>query len=129
MTALTQAALAIYIACFSIGAFNHARDFAAFGWRPYQGVALPIEAFWSALILLDLSVVALLCAGRRNLGLALAAAAMLADVGVNAYALIGLGISALAVPLVLQALFLGFVFGSIGFLWRTGHQGRRDATM
>ncbi|MGF7146751.1 hypothetical protein FHS96_000360 [Sphingomonas zeicaulis] len=49
---LTRAVLAIYIACFSIGAFNHARDFAAFGWRRYQGVALPIEAFWSALILL-----------------------------------------------------------------------------
>jgi hypothetical protein len=110
----TRAVIAVYIACFAIGACNHARDFAARGWRPYDFAPWPLEAFWSALILLDTLAIVLLLRWRRA-GLLLAAAIMLADVGVNAYALLALGWHEIAVAMALQALFLGFVLGSLPF--------------
>jgi hypothetical protein len=42
---------------------------------------------------------------------------MLSDVAVNSYVTYGLNLAASFAPLQLQTLFLGFVFGSIGFLW------------
>lgn len=50
-------------------------------------------------------------------GLALAAIIMVCDVAANSYAFFVLGIEGFAVALPLQAAFLGFVLGSIGFLW------------
>lgn len=111
--------LGVYVLCFAGGAYNHARDFIARGPRPYAGVPLPLEAFWSALLLLDLAVIALLLAGRRRAGLGLAAAVMVSDVAINASAAHAFGWG-YGWALLLQSLFLGFVVGSAPFLWPQG---------
>ena len=113
----TRCTLSVYILCFAIGAFNHARDFAELGWRPYNWGPGPLEAFWTSLIGLDLAVVVLLLTGQRRLGVVLAAIVMTVDVAANTYALLGLGISSLTIPLLLQTAFFGFILGSISFLW------------
>ena len=87
------------------------------GLRPYAEAPIMLEAFWSSLVVLDFTVVALLLFGQRRAGLALAAIIMVGDVAANSYASFGLGIEGFAVALPLQAAFLGFVLGSIGFLW------------
>ena len=110
-------ALGVYIACFSIGATTHAVDFLTRGFRPYAGVPFVFEAFWTSLILLDLAVVVFLITGRLRAGLALGAAVMIADVVVNFHAMTRLDMSGFEAPLLLQTLFLGFILGSIGFLW------------
>lgn len=110
-------ALGVLIGGFSIGAFNHARDFLTLGWRPYSGVPLPLEAFWTSLLLLDLAAVALLSLGRRRAGLSLAMAIMIVDVSANAYASWFLKIPGLEVALLIQAAFLGFVVSSTILLW------------
>ena len=109
-------ALAVYVGCFAIGAVNHGRDFVALGWRPYAFAPLALEAFWTSLLLLDIGVVILLLLGRRRLGLTLAAAVMLVDVAANTYATDALGYD-LGSALQLQTLFLGFVLGSLPWLW------------
>lgn len=113
------AAISVYIACFTVGGFNHARDFWAFGPRPYNfsWAASWLEAFWSALVLLDFAVVSLLIAGKRRTGLALAAAVMVCDVGANSCAAFAIGLDGFSLALPLQATFLGFILGSILFLW------------
>ncbi|MFN7399992.1 MAG: hypothetical protein ACK5SX_13265 [Sandaracinobacter sp.] len=110
-------AIGVYIACFAIGTITHVRDFWVLGLRPYVGAPILLEAFWSSLVVLDPAVVALLSFGKRRAGLALAAIIMVCDVAANSYALFMLGIEGFAVALPLQAAFLGFVLGSIGFLW------------
>lgn len=110
-------ALAVYIICFTVGTVSHALDFLALGLRPYSWGPPLLEAFWSSLVVLDLAVVTLLLRGQRRWGLALAAIIMVSDVAGNSYALFVLGIEGFEVALPLQAAFLGFVLGSIGFLW------------
>lgn len=110
-------ALGVYITCFAIGTVTHARDFWALGLRPYEGAPIFLEAFWSSLVVLDPAVVALLLFGKRRAGLVLAAIIMLLDVAANSYASFVLAIDGFAFALPLQAAFLGFVLGSIGFLW------------
>ncbi len=110
-------ALPVYIICFTIGTVSHALDFLALGLRPYIWGPPLLEAFWSSLVVLDLAVVMLLLVGQRRWGLALAAIIMVCDVAANSYAFFVLGIEGFAVALPLQAAFLGFVLGSIGFLW------------
>lgn len=109
--------LAVYIVCFAIGTVSHSLDFVALGPRPYEGVPIALEAFWSSLVMLDLAVVTLLLVGQRRWGLALAAIIMVCDVAANSYAAFVLGIAGFAVALPLQSALLGFVLGSIGFLW------------
>lgn len=110
-------ALAVYILCFAIGTVSHALDFWVLGLRPYQGAPVVLETFWSSLVVLDPVAAALLLSGKRRAGLALAAVIMVCDVAANSYAFFVLGIEGFAVALPLQAAFLGFVLGSIGFLW------------
>lgn len=110
-------ALAVYIACFAIGTITHVRDFWVLGLRPYEGAPILLEAFWSSLVVLDPAAAALLLFGKRRAGLALAAIIMVCDVAANSYAFFVLGIEGFTVALPLQAAFLGFVLGSIGFLW------------
>lgn len=57
-----------------------------------------------------------LIAGWRRTGLALAAAIMIADVGINSFAAHRFGWP-VGAALLLQSAFLGFVLGSIAFLW------------
>lgn len=110
-------ALAVYIVCFTIGTITHALDFWSFGLRPYAGAPILLEAFWSALVVLDPAAAALLLFAKRRAGLVLAAVIVVCDVAANSYASFVLGIEGFAVALPLQASFLGFVLGSIGFLW------------
>lgn len=110
-------ALSVYIVCFAIGTISHALDFWTLGLRPYSSAPPVIEAFWSSLVVLDLAAAALLLLGKRRSGLALAAIIMVCDVAANTYASLTLGIEGFAIALPLQAAFLGFVLGSIGFLW------------
>lgn len=78
---------------------------------------MPLNLFWTALILLDAAVVILLLLGHRRSGLVLALAIMVLDMAANSYVLFGLNIPFFAVPIQLQTAFLGFVLGSIAFLW------------
>jgi hypothetical protein len=110
-------ALGVYVACFTIGTISHALDFAVLGLRPYSWGPPLLEAFWSSLVLLDPAAAGLLLFGKRRAGLVLAATIMVCDVAANSYAFFVLGIEGFAVALPLQAAFLGFVLGSIGFLW------------
>lgn len=110
-------ALGVYVACFAIGTVSHALDFVVLGLRPYSWGPPLLEAFWSSLVLLDPVAAALLLFGKRRAGLALAAIIMVCDVAANSYAVFVLGIEGFAIALPLQAAFLGFVLGSIGFLW------------
>ncbi|WP_210357435.1 hypothetical protein [Sphingomonas beigongshangi] len=111
--------LGLYVICFGAGAFNHARDFLARGSRPYAFLPLPLELFWSALLPLDLAVIILLSCGCRRTGLTLAAAIMLVDVTANSHAVRSYGWD-VGAALQLQTLFLGFVLGSLPFLWPRG---------
>ncbi len=104
--------------CFAIGGANHAHDFLERGWRPYRWAPLPaFEIYWSALILLDFAVVLLLSLRRTRPALMLAAGVMVTDVAINVAATWLLGASDFGGALLLQAAFLGFILGSIGFLW------------
>lgn len=109
--------LGLYMACFAIGAFNHARDFLAYGWRPYNWGPPLLEAFWTSLVILDLLAIIMLLTRFRRSALLLAAAIMFADVLANTYALVVLDISAFGLAVSLQATFLGFVLGSLPFVW------------
>jgi len=109
--------LAVYVACFAIGVMSHGRDFWTHGWRPYRSGVMPLDAFWTALIVLDALVVGLLLTGRRRAGLLMALVVMTLDVAANSYALFGMGAAHFAGKLVMQAAFFGFVVGSIAFIW------------
>lgn len=114
---MKRLALAVYILCFGIGTLSHARDFLTGGWLPYRHGPLAFRAFWTSLLLLDLAVVVLLARGKRRAGIALALAIMVADVTVNAsYAWTQYG-GWFPANVPIQALVLGFVLGSFGFLW------------
>ena len=87
-----------------------------------------VTAYWTSLTVLDpLAVVLLVFAPRK--GLLLALAIMLTDVAINS------GVTymdlppaspyAVGYPVQLQTAFLGFVLGSIPFLWR--YLGLKDA--
>jgi hypothetical protein len=116
-------ALAVYMLCFTVAAAFHAIDVIRRGLLPYDFAPALLNWFWTLLTLADPAVVLLLLTGRRRTGLALAFVLMLLDVSANSYALLGLGYPEFAVSLMLQSAFLGFVLGSIGFLWRSPTQG------
>ncbi|MDJ0276689.1 hypothetical protein QLH51_07770 [Sphingomonas sp. 2R-10] len=100
---------------------NHARDFVIGGWRPYRWAPLPaFELYWSALILLDLSVVVLLTIGRIRAGLLVGLAIMVSDVAINVVATRMMGFADFGWPLLFQVALLGSILGSIGFLWTAG---------
>jgi hypothetical protein len=113
----TRFALGTYIACFGIGVVSHAADFLSRGWRPYAFGPPALEAFWTSLIVLDALVIVLIIAGWRRCALLLAAVVMVTDVSANAFASFALQIPGFNLALILQAAFLGFVLGSLPFLW------------
>ncbi len=86
---------------------------------------LPLEVFWTSLVGLDAAVVGLLLANRRRADLLDALVVMVVDVAANAYALFLARMPFQADRLVLQALFLGYVLGSIPFLWRAPEPSSR----
>lgn len=109
--------LAIYVGCFSVGVVTHSLDFLARGLRPYSFAPPPLEAFWSALVLLDALTVVLLLTGCRRAGLILAVGIMVSDVAINSYAHYVMKFVEMGWAIQLQSLFLGFVIGSAAFLW------------
>ena len=111
-------ALAIYVLCFSVATMFHVLALVRGGWLPFTLAPAAMNWFWTLLTFADPAVLLLLITGRRRAGLALALLIMVLDVGVNSYALFGLGYSDFSMSLLLQTAFLGFVLGSIGFLWR-----------
>jgi len=111
-----KAILTVYCLCFAQGAIAHILDFARRGWPPYHHGPLTIRIFWTALILLDPIVILLLLRYRRA-GLALGASVMLLDVAANSYAAFALHDNGFALALPLQCVFLGYILGSILFLW------------
>lgn len=117
MTLAQAATLAVYLAAFAVAAFFHLSDIVRWGWLPYDHAPRWINVFWTSLTLFDPLVIALLVTGRRRLGLSLAALVMIADVAVNSYAFFVLDFSASPASLLLQCAFLGFVTGSLPFLW------------
>ena len=115
-----KAALTLYCLCFTQGAIAHILDFIRRGWPPYHHGPLPVRIFWTALIVLDPAVILLLIKHRRA-GLTLAATVMLLDVATNSYATFTLHDNGFALALPLQCIFLGYILGSLPFLWPSRH--------
>ncbi len=114
-----RAVLTCYCLCFAQGIIAHILDVARRGWPFYYYLGpLFIRIFWTALILLDPVVILLLLRYRRA-GLVLAAAVMLLDVAANSYAAFALHDNGFALALPLQCAFLGYILGSLPFLWPT----------
>lgn len=115
----TTCLITIYAICFAIGAASHAVDFAMRGWQAYAAAPLGFELFWSSLLVLDILVVTLLVTHYRRAGVVLAVGIMVMDVLINTYASMTLE-GVMVWKIVLQATFLGFLIGSVGFLdiWR-----------
>ena len=109
--------LAIYVLCFAGATINHSLDFLHEGMLPYRLGPPLLKLFWTLLVILDPTVIALLLFRRLRSGLLLALAIMLADVAANSYAALALHFLGFSTALLLQTLFLGFVLGSISFLW------------
>lgn len=109
--------LGAYLAGFGAATYFHASDVIRRGLFPYVLAPRPMNVFWTSLTLLDPLVIVLLVTGRRRLGLGLAALVMAADVAVNCYAFFGIGYSDFTRSLLMQTGFLGFVTGSLPFLW------------
>jgi hypothetical protein len=116
-------AIAVYVLCFTAAAIFHATDLLRWGWLPYDFAPAPMNWFWTLLTLADPLVVVLLVTGRRRTGLGLALMIMVFDVAANGYALFGLGYTEFAASLVPHSAFLGFILGSIAFLWRGRSSG------
>ncbi len=111
-----KAALIVYCLCFAQGTFAHVLDVTGRGWPPYHHGPLALRVFWTALVLLDPAVILLLLRSRRT-GLLAAAAVMLLDVGANSYAAFTLHDDGFALALPLQCAFLGYILGTLPFLW------------
>lgn len=109
----THRIVMIYTLFFAIGALSHARDFVMNGMRPYNIAPLPIELFWTSLILIDVCVVLILLSRHKRIGCQLALLVMLIDVLINSYATIVLKFDFLVWSLVVQSILLGFILGSI----------------
>lgn len=107
----------VLVAGFAIGTFTHAQHLVNVGWVVFSAAPVWMTVYWNTLVVLD-PLAAILLLRVRRAGLALGLAIMVSDVAVNSYALHGLGLPFLVAPLQLQTMFLGFLLGSIGFLWK-----------
>ncbi len=82
---LPRPVFACLSACFFGAYILHLRDLWLHGWLPYHNAPLPLNCFWTALVILDLAA-AILLLTRPRLGLILSMIIMCADVAVNAWA-------------------------------------------
>lgn len=113
------------MAAFLGAAANHGHDFLVSGWRPYAGEPPALEAFWTSLVVIDPLVVVLLLLLRRRSGLLAGLAVMVADVAVNATVAFTRAGYATSPDLLMQVGFLGFVLGSLPWLWPVTPDERR----
>jgi hypothetical protein len=106
-----------YAICLVVAGLNHARDIWQGGWLPYRHDPLIMNYYWTSLTALDPLAAALLF---------WTLVIIVSDVAVNSFARYGLGNRGWYgdVSLQLQTLFLGFVVGSLPFVW---HDARRVA--
>jgi hypothetical protein len=105
----------IWTAGFLVGTATHVMDLVAGGWLPYTTAPLWMNLYWTSLTGLD-PLVAFLLWTRPRQGVWLGVVVMATDIAVNAYAAYGLGFAGFELPLQLQCLFGGFVFGSAALL-------------
>jgi hypothetical protein len=108
--------LGIWVLCFLIGTFTHTRTLLGHGWLPYDWVPLPVNIFWTLLTFAD-PLAALLLLVRRNAGIVLGLAIMIADVAINTWVAYAEGFGGLSGALQAQTLFLGFTLGSFRLIW------------
>ena len=85
--------------------------------RPRNWAFRHFETFWTSLIILGSLAVATLLSRYKAVGLLLSLGIMIADVAANTYALVVLDIPAFGLSVPLQATFLGFILGSLPFVW------------
>jgi hypothetical protein len=111
--------LRLFAACFTVTALGHFRAILLHGWLPYRFAPFSINAFWTALTLLDLAV-AFFLLWHPRLGMLLALLIMTSDVTAVFYAtrLLGSGSGFLALQRELQWPFLAVLLFSLPVIWR-----------
>ncbi|WP_245921693.1 hypothetical protein [Bowmanella denitrificans] len=122
---VTKVILAIWCLCLMLGGATHIFDNLYFGLLPYKFVPSWLNAYWSALGVLDLVAVLLLLKWRKP-GILLTLGIMLSDVTINSIAFYSLGVLPESWPLQLQTLFLGFCLGSAWLLWKPASMPERQ---
>lgn len=120
--AVERIVVGVLVAGFAIGTLTHTMHLVNVGWIVFDDAPTWMNVYWTALTALD-PFAAVLLIYRRPAGLALGAAIILSDVGINSYALYGLTLPFGFLSLQLQTLFCGFLLGAIGFLTVT-HDAR-----
>lgn len=90
--AVDRAAIGVLVAGVAIGTVTHTLHLVNVGWIVFDDAPIWMNVYWTALTALD-PLAAVLLIYCRQIGLALGAAIILSDVGINGYALYGLGLS------------------------------------
>lgn len=114
-TVIERIVVGVLVAGFAIGTTTHTLHLVNAGWVVFDAAPTWMNVYWTALTALD-PLAAVLLLYRRPVGLTLGAAIILSDVGINSYALYGIGLPFEFLSLQLQTLFCGFLLGATGFL-------------
>jgi hypothetical protein len=107
--------LACFSVCFLAACLLHVRDMWHHGWLPYHSAPLPLNCYWTALVILDLAAAVLLLTRPRS-GLVMSLLVMSSDVAVNVFARFDLHLLRHArgtALLLLQLLFLAAVSAAV----------------
>lgn len=113
--AIERIVVGVLVAGFTTGTITHTLHLVHVGWIVFDTAPTWMNVYWTALTALD-PLAAVLLLFRRQVGLALSVAIIVSDVGINSYALYGIGLPFGFLSLQLQTLFCGFLIGAIGFL-------------
>ncbi|MEM9053862.1 MAG: hypothetical protein AAGB16_00935 [Pseudomonadota bacterium] len=120
------ACLWVSVVLFLLGAAIHAFDIAVGGWLPYTYVPDWINAYWTALLPLDLAA-AIMMWRRMKLGIILALLIMISDVWINTLAHAILGGGSIFWGYIIQVMFLGFLLAFVGPYWAMTQKDRKNA--
>lgn len=109
--------LVVYSIALAIGTVTHTIDALLYGW-PYPSDYVPkwVSIYWSSLLIFDPLAIFLLWKKRR-IGLFVLLVIMMTDVAINSYAFYVLKLTVFNIFLQLQTLFLGFVIGTVYYVW------------
>ncbi|MGI9114390.1 MAG: hypothetical protein DLM52_08305 [Chthoniobacterales bacterium] len=108
---LSKPLFVCFSACFFAACLLHARDMWHHGWLPYHSAPLPLNCYWTALVILDF-IAAVLLLTRPRAGLAMALLVMGSDVALNVFARFDLHLiqhAGGATLLLAQLLFFGLM--------------------
>ena len=119
---LKAVCIAVYVILFAIGGSVHLSHIIEDGWLPYTYAPDWINSYWTSLVFFDFIAIGLLLK-YRNIGLVFSLLVMISDVGVNTYAHSIHG-GDVYWGYIAQVVFLGFILGTAGFLWRPRHSLR-----